>query len=45
MGKREEARAAWQKAADEPESKDSRKEEARRKAREALAQLSGGAAK
>lgn len=37
LGRKSEAVAAWKKAADEPASKDSKKEAARRKAREALA--------
>jgi tetratricopeptide (TPR) repeat protein len=36
LGRKADARAAWKLAADEPESKDARLEEARRKAKEAL---------
>lgn len=36
LGKKDEAKAAWKLAANEPKSSDSRKEEARQKAREAL---------
>jgi Flp pilus assembly protein TadD len=37
LGQKDAARAAWKKAADEPTSKDTKKEEARQKAKEALA--------
>jgi predicted negative regulator of RcsB-dependent stress response len=38
LGRTADARAAWEKAANEPASKDPEKEEARRKARAALGQ-------
>jgi tetratricopeptide (TPR) repeat protein len=40
LGRKPEAIAAWKQAADEPESKDKKKEDARKKAREALQQAS-----
>lgn len=40
LGRRTEAVAAWRQAADEPESKDQKKEESRKKAREALRKAS-----